>query len=164
MCVSPNVQQERGRYVDSIKAPVQLVNTMLTKHLGNPASINLDQCCNTPSSGAKPKYIYTKNQSRLIVRSLLILHLKLRTLPIHVQNILRTDHGPNAQRGQPESALMNLRRDLIQQVAFPGDVVVDVHDTDYRVEDPDDQENNPVGGAGGFVAEAVGHGPSYHAD
>ena len=83
---------------------------------------------------------------------------------MHMHHILCTNHRPNPQRGQPEIAQVHFRSDFIQQVAFPGDVVVDVHDAHDRVEDPDDQEDDPIRRAGGFAAEAVGYGPGDHAD
>ena len=83
---------------------------------------------------------------------------------MHVQNILGANHRPNAECRKPEIALLDFWGDLEEQIAFPRDVVVDVHDADDCVQDPDDEEDDPVGLAGGFAAEAICDGPGYHAD
>ena len=53
-------------------------------------------------------------------------------------------HRSDSEHGEPEIALRVFRGDLIEQVAFPGDVVVDVHETDDNVNDPYHKEDNPV--------------------
>lgn len=91
-------------------------------------------------------------------------HLELGALLGHVQDVLCADHGADAQHGEPEVALVHVRRDLVQQVALPADVVVHVHDADDRVGNPHHQEDDPVRGARGFEAKSVRHGPGDHAD
>ncbi len=73
-----------------------------------------------------------------------LLQLKVCILVVHVQNLLCPDRGPDAQYCQPEVALRNIRRDLIEQVAFPADVVVHIHDADHNVHNPDHKEDDPI--------------------
>lgn len=74
------------------------------------------------------------------------------------------DHEPNAQNREPEIALGYFWSNLIKQVTFPSDVVVDIHDADDRVRNPDHQPDNPVSLAGCFIAKTITDGPGNHAD
>ena len=73
-------------------------------------------------------------------------------------------HRLKAQHGQPKIALTILWRNLIEQLALPADVVVDVHNADHDVQDPDHKVDDPISLAGSFATKAIGNSPGNHAD
>ena len=73
-------------------------------------------------------------------------------------------HRSDAKYSQPEVTLLVLWCNLIQEVAFPCDVVVDVHETHDDIHDPDHEIDDPVRRAGGLVFESICDCPDDHAD